>query len=270
MDVGIMNGTNQVLPMNGGYGYEMNGTNQVMPLNGTNQVMPLQGTSQVVPMQGVGGGFYEVEIDPLALLDENDVPMNGIPDDYDDDDVEMYRMAYLVGDPDALQGLFKNLKAKIQQARAGNKAARTERREERQERQDLRMQNKRTRAEKRASGQGFFDKVGGFLGNLGEAKRIASEAAAALDNSGVEFDDDVLEQRAALAADAGASGGDVRMSRSSEGGAGSGFNLQNWWASRSTMQKGLVVAGGAFGLYAGYKLFTGQPIFGGKKRGGKK
>lgn len=267
MDMYVMNGTNQVGPMNGQF-YELYEEPEMM--QGTNQVMPMQGTNQVVPLQGVGGGVYEIEMLPLALMDESDVPMQGIPDDYTDEDIEIYRLAYLAGDNDAMQGLFKRLKGKIQQARAGNKAARQDRREEREARQELRQQARVTRQQKRASGQGFFDRVGGFLGNLGEAKRIAAEAGAALDDAGIDYDDEVLEQRAALAADAGATAGDTRMTRSSEGGAGAGGGgVVAWWQARSMPEKVVIGVGGLLLGYAGYKVMTGQPIFG-KKKGGKK
>jgi hypothetical protein len=107
-----MQGTNQVVPMNG--------TNQVVPMNGTNQVVPMNGTNQVVPMQGIAGEYF---VDDIALLDEDDVPMQGLPDDYDDDDVLAYQTAYLMGDEDAMQGLFK----KVKERRSGRREARAAR-----------------------------------------------------------------------------------------------------------------------------------------------
>jgi hypothetical protein len=169
-----------------------------------------------------------------------------------------------------MQGLFKNLKAKIQQARAGNKAARSDRREERQANQESRRAARQVRRDKSARGEGFLDRVGGFLGNIGEAKRIAAEAGAALDDAGIDYDPEVLEQRAALAADAGTMSDDVRMTRSSEAGGAAGGGLQAWWNQRSGLEKGGVVIGGALGLYALIQLSQGKPLFGGKKRGGKR
>ncbi len=259
----VMNGTNQVVPMNGGDMYEW-------PMQGTNQVVPLQGTNQVVPLQGTNGQMYDVEMMPLALLDESDVPMNGVPSDYTDEDMEVYRLAYLSGDPDAMQGLFKKLKGKIQQAREGNKAARTDRREERQARQESRVTARQTRRDKAARGEGFFDRVGGFLGNLGEAKRIAAEAGAALEDAGIDFDSDVLEQRAAMAADAGATAGDTRMMRSGDTGGGTGGGLMAWWQARSTNEKILYGVGAGVGAWVLYRTLTGQPIMPGAKKRGRK
>lgn len=251
MNTYVLNGTNQVTPMNA--------TNMVGgSMNGTNMVGGgMQGTSSVTPMQGTNGGYYEVH--PLAAMHPDDVPLNGIPGDYTDDDVEAYKLAYLVGDPDALNGLFSKLKGKIKKARAGNKAARDDRRGRRAENRALRM-------EKRKSGTRFIDKFGGALSNVGEALKLKAQSAGALEDNGIDYDDEILEQRSYIAADNGETAGDEMSSGdgATDPNAGIIDKLAAKWAAASTTEKGLVIAGTGLALYLGYKAYTGKK--GRKKR----
>jgi len=223
--------------------YVLNGTNQVVPMNGTNQVIPMNGTNQVVPMvmQGTYGTY---EVHPHALVEYENVPMNGIPDDYDERDCHAYRVAYMVGDPDAVNGLFGKLKSKIKQAVSGNKDARNNRREDRAERKELRQQRK-------ADGTRFIDKFGGALANVGEAIKLKATTAAALDDNGIEYDDEILEQRSAMAADSG-------MDDSGSGDGSSGGimeQLKEFW-NAGPVQKAAVVGVGV-GLAYGIGRVTG-------------
>jgi len=129
-----MNGTNAVLPMQG--------TNMVLPMQGTNMVLPMQGTNAVVPMQGTYG-MYEVH--PHCLNGWYDAPMQGIPDDWDDEDIEAYRAGWVFGDPDAMQGLFKKFKEKRKKAKAGNLAAKSDRQARRAKRRAFRDEKKGNR-----------------------------------------------------------------------------------------------------------------------------
>lgn len=237
----VMNGINQVTPLNGS-------SSQVVPLNATNQVGMNGASSEVVPMQGTNGNWYEVH--PLAAMLPEDVPLNGIPGDYTDDDVQAYQMAYLVGDPDALNGLFSKLKSKIKQARAGNKAARQERREDRKERKDLRM-------EKRKSGTRFIDKFGGALSNVGEAIKLKAQAAGALEDNGIDYDDEILEQRSYIAADNGetADSGAV-VGAGSDPNAGIIEKVSQMWANASPIAKLGVVAVGTLVAYKAYQAIS--------------
>jgi len=238
----VLNGTNQVIPMNG--------TNQVVPMNGTNQVIPMNGTNQVVPMvmQGTYGTY---EVHPHALVEYENVPMNGIPDDYDERDCHAYRVAYMVGDPDAVNGLFGKLKSKIKQAVAGNKDARNNRRADRSERQEERKENRAIRQQKRADGTSFLDKFGGAISNVGEAFKLKSATAAALDDNGIEYDDEILEQRSAMATDGG-------MDDSGSGDGSSGGIMEQFkefW-NAGPVQKAAVVGVG-LGLAYGIGRATG-------------
>ncbi len=244
-DFDVMNGTNQAFPMNG--------TNQAIPMNGTNQAIPMNGTNQAIPMQGLNGGTFYVS--PLSLLDEDDVPMNGIPDFYSDEDISAYRLGYMVGDPDAMNGLFSKFKEK----RAAKKEERAERKEDRKadraEKKDLRLQNKRTTAEKRASGTSFLDRVGGALANIGEAKKLMAQSSSELEDEGIDYDAGVLAERAALASEAG-------LKSSDNGGGG----IVAWWNARPVEQKVGIGIGTAAGIYFGGRALG----WWGKKKGKRK
>jgi len=248
MDTIVLNGTNNV---------GMNGTRDVMPFNGTNNV-GMNGTSGIVPMQGSNGGYYEVH--PLAYMQYEDVPLNGIPSDYDDRDIDAYRVAYLSGDPDALNGLFSKLKSKIKTARAGNADARNNRRENRTERKELRKQ-------KKADGTRFIDKFGGALSNVGEAIKLKAQTAAALDDAGIDYDDEIIEQRSYMAADQGLTGDEVNENLPAAPDPNGGIidKISAYWAGASTTEKTLVVVGGALAAYALYKGVV-VPMMDGKRK----
>jgi len=229
--------------------YPFQGTNSVIPAQGTNTVGPLQGwdedddpfqgTNSIVPMQGAGGETYYV--DPWALLDPDDVPMQGIPDDWDDEDIAAYQVGYMYGDPDAMQGLFKKFKAK-----------RAEKKERKKERKDLRMENKRVRLQNRKEGKGFFQRVGGAIANAGEALKNKFAAESMLEDEGIDYSPELVDQRSAIAAESGYKMG--------EGGSGGG-----WWANLPGWQKGAMIGTGVLAL-AG----IGLALFGGKKKGKKR
>lgn len=261
-DAGVMQGTASVTPMNG--------TNVVLPsMQGTMDVVPMNSTNAVIPMQGSMGEFY---VSPLSLCDESDVPMQGIPSDYTDDDIEYYTTAYLVGDPDAMQGLFKRLREKRKQAKAGNKGARldrqgrrNQRREARQQRREDRNAARDLRRDKSARGEGFLDRFGGALKDAASGFAARQRAAAELEAQGIEFDDDVLDERIALASEAGDFGDDLDF-RSDTGGDGQqGFfaQLAAKWNALGTPEKvGIGIAAAGLG-YLGYKALT-------KKKGRKR
>jgi len=248
METIVLNGTNAV---------GMNGTSDILPVNGTNYV-GMNGTSGVVPMQGSNGGYYEVH--PLAYMQYEDVPLNGVPSDYDERDIDAYRVAYLSGDPDALNGLFSKLKSKIQQARAGNKDARNNRRADKAERKELRQQKKK-------DGTRFIDKFGGALSNVGEALKLKAQTAAALEDAGIDYDDEIIEQRSYMAADQGLTGDEVNENLPAAPDPNGGIidKISAYWAGASTTEKTLVVVGGSIALYAIYKGVV-QPMMDGKRK----
>jgi hypothetical protein len=235
-----MQGTNQVMPMQG--------TNQVMPMQGTNQVVPMQGTNQVVPMQGMYGEYY---VDPIALIDEDDVPLNGMPSDYNADDIRAYQLAYMLGDDDALNGLFSKVKSRVKERRAGRAAQKDERRATRTERRALRTERIRT-------GGTFLDKLGDVGGSLlKKAAGIADETGAQLDDLGIPYDEEILDQRALRMANEGIEPGDV-----SEPPAASEGGVMDWWNKRSMPEKYAIGAGAAILGYLAYNKFV-------KKKGRK-
>jgi hypothetical protein len=225
-------GTNQVVPMQG--------TNQVVPMQGTNQVVPMQGTNQVVPMQGSNGQEYYVS--PIVLIDEEDVPLQGMPADYTSDDVQAYQLAYMMGDTDALNGLF----SKVKERRSGRKEERAARKEARRATRDER---RALRTERIRQGGTFLDKVadvgGGFLK---KAAGIADQTAEALDDLGIGYDPEILEQRSFVAADQGADASMVPTVAPSGG-------IMGWWNARSNTEKLAIGAGVAVGGYLAYKQF---------------
>ena len=241
-----MQGTNQVIPMQG--------TNQVIPMQGTNQVIPMQGTNQVIPMQGMIGEYY---VSPYALLEEYDVPMQGMPSDYTADDIKAYQLAYMMGDDDALNGLFSKVKSRIKERRAGREAQKTERRATRSERRKLRTERIRT-------GGTFLDKLGDIGGGiLKNAAGLADQAGAELDDLGIPYDEEILEQRALRSAEAGNTADDVLPPATepttpevppAPGAPESG--VMAWWNKRSTAEKAGIGIGIAVVGYLAYKQFS--------------
>jgi len=238
-DLSPMNGTNQAIPMNG--------TNQAIPMNGTNQAIPMNGTNQVIPMQGLNGQTFYVS--PLALMDEDEVPMQGLPGHYDEEDTRAYAVGYLTGDPDALNGLFDKFKAK----RAEKKARKEEKQALKDENRAIKQGKKLAKLEKLKSGTSFLDRVGGALQNFGEARKIMAESGAALEDEGIDYDAQILAERAALASEAGL--------KSSGGG---GF--MGWLNERSTGEKVGLALVGAGGIYFGGRALG----LWGRKRGKRK
>jgi len=164
--------------------------------------------------------------------------------------VDAYRLAYLVGDPDAMNGLFDKFKEKRALKKEEKAAKKEAKAADKEERKALRMENRRIRTGKRATGTSFLDKFGGALANLGEAQKLQAQAAQDMEDEGIDFDEDILGQRAAIASEAG--------QKSADGGGGA----IGWWNNLETPAKvgiGLAAAGAAFGIY---KLAT-------KKRGRK-
>jgi len=266
MDIYLLQGTNAVEPMMGTNAVEpMMGTNAVTPMMGTNAVEPMMGTNAVMPvngyddydddiiemqgwldekmmmpMRGYNGTYY---VSPLALMEPDDVPMDGVPMDATDEDIAAYQLAYMYGDPDALQGPFKKFFEKRAEKVGARRAEKNEKKAQREEKQALKMRRRRARTEKAERGEGFFDKFGGALKNVSEAVKTKIEQQAALDQAGIEPDDEILSQRAAM--DSEDSGG-----------------LGGWWNNLPTAGKIGVVAGGALVAYGVYKFMT-------KKKGRK-
>jgi hypothetical protein len=235
-----MQGTNQVMPMQG--------TNQVVPMQGTNQVVPMQGTNQVVPMQGSNGMYY---VDPIVLIDEDDVPLQGMPADYNSDDVQAYQLAYMMGDSDALNGLF----SKVKERRSGRKEERAARKEQRRATRDER---RALRTERIRQGGTFLDKVADVGGGLlKKAAGIADTTAEALEDLGIGYDPEVLEQRSFVAADSGVDPGTMPAAAPAGGG------VMGWWNNRSNTEKIAIVGGAAVLGYFAYKQFSKK---GGRKR----
>jgi hypothetical protein len=237
----LMQGTNQVVPMQG--------TNQVVPMQGTNQVVPMQGTNQVVPMQGSNGMEYYVS--PIVLIDEEDVPLQGMPADYTADDVQAYQLAYMMGDDDALNGLF----SKVKERRSGRKEERAARKEQRRATRDER---RALRTERIRQGGTFLDKVADVGGGLlKKAAGIADTTAEALEDLGIGYDPEVLEQRSFVAADSGVDAGMLPAPAPVGGG------VMGWWNARSNTEKLAIGAGAAVLGYLAYKQFSKK---GGRKR----
>lgn len=249
METIVLNGTSEVMPVNG--------FNDVYVMDGTNSV-GMNGTSGVVPMQGSNGGYYEVH--PLAYMNYDEVPLNGVPSDYTERDIDAYRVAYLSGDPDAINGLFSKLKSKIQTARAGNKDARNNRRANRTERKELREQKKK-------DGTRFIDKFGGALSNVGEALKLKAQTAAALEEDGIDYDDEILEQRSFMAADQGLTGDEVAETNNNQPDPNGGIidQISAYWA-KGPVEKGVVVGVSLAAAYLGYKFVIQPAMSGGRKK----
>lgn len=228
--VGPMNGTNEVGPLNGLEDVgPMSGTNAVGPMNGVYEpgfdVVALQGwlsPEYAIPMQGDRGTFY---VSPLALADFDDVPMGEMPAGWTEEDEADFRMAYLVGDPAAMNGIRDRWRAK-----------RDERRANRAQKEADRAQRRALRNERAKTGTRFIDKFGGALSTAAEAFKTKAEAEKALSERGIEADEDILMQRSFIGEAAG--GGLIEM-----------------WNGLPTVGKGLVLGGGAFLLYKIFQSF---------------
>lgn len=262
MNLRVMNGTNAA-PMNGTNaapmnGYMFQGTNTV-GMQGTNAA-PMNGyynddeddVIDLVPIQGINGETAYIE--PLALMDWDEVPMQGVPDDFDEDERDHYRLAYMYGDPDALNGDFEALQGKRRERRAAKKAAKAEKKAERQARRETRQsqraRQREARTQRSETGTRFLDKFGGVLKDVGGGLAKKFEAESALAQAGIDPDFDVLDDRAFL------------EQRNQEIGGGGGGGVMNWWNNAPVWQKGAAVAGLALVGYGIYKVAT-------KKKGRK-
>lgn len=259
MKIYAMNGTSAVNPIQGTNDVVLQGTNDVV-LQGTNDVVLQGGTSAVGPMQGyqypsdlceacipvqtVNGSFY---VAPLALMDADDVPLEGIPGHWSDEDIDAYQVGYLYGDADALNGNYEVFEGKRKQRREEKRAAKDARRAERQAQ---RARRKEARTAKLERGEGFFDKVGTGLAALatGAGEGLAAASAATEDflaDEGIDAMPDIIQQRNLL------TGGDT----GGEAGAGAA-GLAGWWQSLGTPAKVGVGVGAAALGYLLYKQFS--------------
>jgi len=102
---------------------------------------------------------------------------------------------------------------------------------------------------KKATGTRFIDRFGGAISNVGEALKLKAQTGQALDDEGIDYDDEILEQRSAMAADEGETGAD---DSGSEGGFLAG--LKDWWDDQTTVVKGITIAGGLFLTYKGLQM----------------
>jgi hypothetical protein len=256
MNLKVMNGTNAVgmqgtnaAPLNGTNYVGMQGTNAA-PLNGMMYDDDDEDEIMYVPIQGATG--EAAYINPLALVQWDDVPMQGVPAYYDDDDRDFYRIGYMYGDQDALNGDFEAMQGKRRERRQAKKAARAEKKAARQTRKEERQAMKSRRQEARTarseSGTRFIDKFSGVLKDVGGGLAKKFEAEGALVEAGIEPDMGVLEDRAFL------------EQRNQEIGGGTGIG--GWWQNAPMWQKGAAVASLALVGYGIYKIAT-------KKKGRK-
>lgn len=226
-----MNGTNTVMPMGGTNSVgPMGGTNSVNPMGDTNNVFPMGDTDYFdavdmsVPVQLSNGSI--VYVHPLAAMTPDQVPMQGVDPMDTDEDIAVYRAAYMLGDEDAMNGI------------RDWKMRRQERRQERQERKQSRKAEKEsrraTRKDRREKGTRFIDKFGTGLLNVSEGLKAKNLAEASAVQAGIEPDDGVLTQRAMITA-------------------GSGGGMAGWWGGLSTPAK--------IGLGVGALLVVGGGIY---------
>jgi hypothetical protein len=260
---GAMNRTDEFL-QDDDAGVPMQGTNMALPMDGTNQAFPMNSTNAVIPMNGAYGEYY---VSPLSLIDPEDVPMQGVPDDFSDSEISHYQLAYMVGDPDAMQGLFKNLREKRKQAKAGNKGAKLDRQGRRNERRAARAGRRADKDEARdirrgkaARGEGFLDKFGGALTDAAAGFRARQEAARELEAEGIDFDENILDERVAMMAEDGEFSLRDGQDNSDDSQSATGIAAQ--WAALSMPAKVGIGLAGAAVAYGIYKMAT-------KKKGRK-
>lgn len=258
-----MNGTSAVNPIQGTNDVVLQGTNDVV-LQGTNDVVLQGGTSAVGPMQGyqypadlceacipvqtVNGSVY---VSPLALMDADDVPLEGIPAHWSDDDIDAYQVGYLYGDADALNGNYEVFEGKRKQRRQEKRAQRDA---IRQARTEAKLRRTEARTQKIESGQSFLDKLGGGLSSAVSAvgQGFAAKLGAAgelLSDEGIDAMPEIVEQRNLLTGGetGGETGGDT-------GGGAAG--LAGWWQSLGTPAKVGVGVGAAALGYLLYRQFS--------------
>lgn len=224
----LLQGTNDTL---------LQGTNSTI-LQGTNDTVIQGWYNPVIPINGYNG--EQLFVSPLALLDYDDVPINGVPDDWSEDEIEAYRFAYMYGDRDAVNGLFKKLRNKIKRAREGNKDARNNRRARREARREL-------RAKRAAEGTRFIDKFGGAIKDIAGGLANRNAQAVALESDGIEYDPEILDQRTAIITDGGAGSGTPQ----NEG-------VYEWFLRLSPMEKAGLGLGVGVLAWLGYKALAGS------------
>lgn len=243
------------------------GTNSLMPMNGTNTSVPMNGTNASVPMQGSNGIVYYVA--PVSLMDIEQVPTDWIPTGLHPDDVLYLKTAYMMGDPEALNGKLGDALKKAAQkvgnaipvaAKAvtnavmsvvpGGKAL--------VQASEANYQKFQKQAEDaiRATEQAIANKmVADELAKIPtatatskrvetEAKKLAAETIQDLTKIGINPNPEIIADRALMAADAGVKSG---------GGGGLVDRIKNWWAGASTTEKVLAGAATAAVVYGGYK-----------------
>jgi hypothetical protein len=181
-----------------------------------------------------------------------------MPGDYTADDIRAYQLAYMMGDDDALNGLFSKVKSRIKERREGRAAQKEERRTTRSAKRASKTERRALRNERIRTGGTFLDKLGNVGGGLlKKVAGIGDELGEELDELGVPYDDEVLDQRALRMANEGIEPGDV-----SEPPAASEGGIMGFWNARSMPQKVAIGAGAAILGYLAYKQFS-------KKRGRK-
>lgn len=262
MNLRVLNGTNAVgmqgtnaAPLNGTSYVGMQGTNAA-PLNGIGEDWE-QDDVVYIPIQGATG--EAAYIDPLALVEWDDVPMQGVPDDLDQEDRDFYRIAYMYGDEDALNGDYYALQGKRRERRQAKRAARDEKKATRQARKQDRQSKRARRQEARTlrseSGTRFIDKFSGVLKDVGGGLKKKFETEAALAEAGIEPDMGILEDRAFL---------EQRNEEITGGGSsgGIGGTIKEWWTNAPNWQKGAAIGGAVLVGYGIYRFAT-------KKKGRK-
>jgi hypothetical protein len=233
MRIMALNGTSAVYPMNGTSAvYPMQGTSAVYPMQGTSAVYPMNGADDEyfyelsVPMQGTKGQYF---VHPLAAMTADQVPMGNVPYDATPEEMDLYRIAYMTGDAAAVNGLFSHWR----EARAARRAEKA--------------QDRALRREKKQKGTRFIDKFGNALTNVSEGLQKKLEAEAALNEQGIEPNDEILAQRSLMSTD--------KKSLF----AGSGLGAM--WASWTPVQKGAAVVGGAVLLNGIVNMVQGKDFF---------
>jgi len=255
----VMNGTNTI-GMNGTNTVGMNGTNTV-GMNGTNSVN----------LNGYGYSTNEVNLNGYHINGTNSVQLNGVnveslsPYDIDlsningtEEDLDLLRLAIMYGDPAAIDtyetGDLNGLK-EILAARKARIAAETPEQQ----------------AARKAKRQGLVNKLVGAVGlvapgasgvlkaltgaGAAKAASIASQTAAALEDSGIDPNAVALATRSVQQTDAGL---DENVDVAAPKG------IAAWWAGRSKMQKGYIIAGGV--AVAGLAIYLLTKKKKGKKR----
>lgn len=217
MKISVLNGVSSIGPSD-----DMNGSSDIDPMDGTSSISPMQGYGEDTGYVEIGNALMQGmldEPDEILVEDLTAAIINGIWEDDDDfdypeimdglpfdiqDEID-YKVALALDDPNAEEMLQGKGRERRKAKRAARKKRRADRRARKDRKKEIRMERKednlvrrKAKTKNKQEGKGFFDKVGGALGDWGkgQAGEIVSDMKEKYLDSGYEPSDDFIQKAA--------------------------------------------------------------------------